>query len=80
MRNAYLPGVPAYRAFLTCSDAIAFLENQIPAVHVIGSNFWHHERVWSQYTDTIDRLDEQDLLASKDLIKQIVRGLDKTDR
>jgi len=80
MRKAYLPGVPAYRAFLTCSDANAFLENRIPAVHVIGDNFWHNQQVWSQYADTVDRLDEQDLLAAKDLIERIVRRLETSER
>ena len=80
LREAHLPSVPTYRAFLSCSDANAFLENDIPALHVVGSNFWHHERVWSLYADTVDRLDEQDLLASKDLIEQIVRRLEKPSR
>jgi hypothetical protein len=72
LTKTYLPGVPTYKAFLTSSDAIAFLESDIPAVHVIGGNMWHCERVWAQYTDTVDRLDQRDLRRCADLIKAAV--------
>jgi len=44
-------------------------------VHLEGDNLWHADQVWGRKTDTLDRLDEQALLACKRLIEDLVKRL-----
>jgi hypothetical protein len=53
----------------------AFIDAGIPVVHLEGNNMWHADQVWGRYTDTIDRLDEQDLLQCKKLVENLVKKL-----
>lgn len=75
MLNTYLPKTRTYKAFVSCTDASAFLRMEIPALHLEGDNMWHADQVWGRNTDTIDRLDERALLECKSLIEQLVRKL-----
>ncbi len=75
MVSTYLPKTRTYKAFLSFTDANAFLRMGIPAIHLEGDNMWHAAQVWGRDTDTIDRLDERDLIECKNLIEHIVRKL-----
>jgi len=73
--ETYLGGMQTLKAFVSYTDANAFLKHNIPAVHLEGDNLWHADQVWGRKTDTLDRLDEQALLACKRLIEDLVSRL-----
>jgi len=75
MVDTYLSKIDTYRAFLSHTNANAFIDAGTPAVHLEGNNMWHADQVWGRYTDTIDRLDEQDLLQCKKLVENLVKKL-----
>ncbi|MBT8370284.1 MAG: M20/M25/M40 family metallo-hydrolase [Deltaproteobacteria bacterium] len=71
----YLPEVSTLKAFVSYTNANAFLGHNIPAVHLEGDDLWHADQVWGKYTDTIERLDEQSLWECKQLIENMIRRL-----
>jgi hypothetical protein len=65
--------LPVQRAFLSYTDANAFLAAQVPACHIMGANMWHADQTWGKYSDTADRLDETDLQKATDILEDLVR-------
>jgi hypothetical protein len=76
MRDTYLSRIRVNRAFVSYTDASAFLQRGVPALHLEGANMWHADQVWGRYTDTLERLDERDMLECRRLIEQVVKQLD----
>jgi hypothetical protein len=76
MRDTYLSRIRVYKAFVSYTDASAFLQRGVPALHLEGANMWHADQVWGRYTDTLERLDERDMLECRRLIEQVVKQLD----
>ncbi len=76
MRATYLPRIRVYRAFVSYTDASAFLQRGVPALHLEGANMWHADKVWGRYADTLERLDERDMLECRRLIEQIIKQFD----
>jgi hypothetical protein len=76
MRDTYLSRIRVYRAFVSYTDANVFLQRGVPALHLEGANMWHADQVWGRYTDTLERLDERDMLECQRLIEQVVKQLD----
>ena len=75
IRSTYVPQVRTNRAFLANTNANAFLTNGIPSVHIWGGNVWHGDQTWHSNSDTVERLDEDDLMQVKDVIMAAVERL-----
>jgi hypothetical protein len=68
-----LRGLKVQHAFLSCTDADAFLEFGMRTCHIAGGNMWHLDQTWGRYSDTLERLDELDLQETKALVVSLVR-------
>ena len=66
-------GLREHHAFITYTDATAFLAEGYPAVHVMTHNMWHNEHIWNNNNDTVEKLDEEALQRHLDLVLKIVR-------